>query len=751
MKAKKILTAVICLCITAQMSGYIQPVFNAKANSNVVVEKPVEIQYYDIFQYKNLGNYIEIVATSSMAKGVIEVPSEIDGLPVKTAGEHAFAGNQNITSIRLPDTLTSIGKGAFWGDTALTSVTIPEGVTQIKDETFLNCMSLLYVSLPDTLKSIGVRAFYNCNSITSIKIPNSVNEIDSQAFDSCRQLNSVNIPNGVTTLEEGTFSNCDFLYALNLPESVEKICKNSLPSPLFTVAITINNPDCEIEPLAVFGNPSNCTIISSENSKVQEQAETYGYNFSAKKGIIDPGTLIEGDANNDGLFSVADIVTFQNYLVNNGKLSNWQAVDYNNDLVLDAFDLCLMRKAIIPTLSTPVIDDPIIQSSPVNLTADIKSAEVEGKNADETFINGQTDFALELFKNTVSDNKNVLVSPYSIVQALAMTGNGADGVTKEEMENVIGGGIDFDELNKYLYTQRTSQPNSENCKLLTANSIWSREGAINPYPEFLQNVVDYYGAEVFKAPFDDSTVNDINNWVDTNTDHMIPGVISGEIPPDVLMYLINAVTFDAKWSSPYYENDVWEHDFTNYNGTVQQAEMMFSEGYSYLEDENATGFYKDYEGGRYAFAALLPNEDITVTEYVNSLTSESLHNILANPQKDYIRTGLPKFSYDYSTETKELVNILSDMGMQSAFVTENANFSKLSSSTLYISEIIHKTHIEVSEEGTKAAAVTVVEEATDAFHPEPEKEIIFDRPFVYCIVDTETYLPVFMGTLMNIE
>ncbi len=736
MKAKKIITAVTCLCMTAQMFGYVQPVFNANADNTVVVEQPVKTEIYDIFQYKNLGNYIEIVATSTTAKGKVTVPSEIDGLPVKTAAEHAFAGNQNVTEFVLPDTLTTLGKGAFQGDTALTSVTIPEGVTQIKDETFLNCMSLSNVFLPDTLKSIGVRAFYNCNNIISVKIPESVTKIGSQAFDSCRQLRDVNIPNGVTVLEQGVFSNCDSLYSIELPESVEKICQSALPNGV--TQVTIWNPDCEIEVFAILGDQSKVTIIAPANSKVQEQAETYGFKFA----VLLPPTPVMGDANDDGYLGISDAVTLQNYIMGKGEIKNLSLVDFTDDGIIDSFDLCLMKKALVEDI---VVLPPEPQGI-VNLTADIKSAEVEGKDADETFVNGQTDFALELLKNTVSENENVLVSPYSVVQALAMTGNGADGITKEEFENVIGGGIDFDELNKYLYTQRTGQPNDERCKLLTANSVWTRndESRISPYPEFLQKVVDYYNAELFKAPFDEKTVSEVNNWVDTNTDHMIPKIVN-EIDPETVMMLINAVTFDAKWQNMYYKEDVFEHDFTNYNGTVQQAEMMFSDEYSYLEDENATGFYKYYQGGRYAFAALLPNEDISVTDYVNSLTPESLHNVLSNPQEDYIKAGLPKFSYDYG---RELSGILADMGMPSAF--DNADFSKLAPQFIFISKVIHKTHIDVFEEGTRAAAVTVVE-APDGCPAPPEKEIILDRPFVYCIVDTETYLPVFMGTLMNLE
>lgn len=739
MKAKKIVTTAMCLCMIAQTTGYM-PVFQTNAtNDSVVVEQPVKVQIYDIFQYKNLGNYIEIVATATNATGVVKVPSEIDGLPVKTAGEHAFAGNQNVTEFKLPDTLTSIGKGAFQGDTALTSVIIPEGVKQIKDETFLNCMSLANVFLPDTVTSIGVRAFYNCNQMISFKMPANVKSIGAQAFDSCRQLRDITIPDGVTVLEMGVFSSCDSLYSLDVPASVEKICQNAVSSA--TTQVTIHNPNCEIELFAI--SSKNTTIKALANSKVQESAVKYGINFEAFT-----NTIADEDINADGKFSVADVVALNNWLMGKGTLSDGMG-DINQDGYVDVFDLCLMKKALVESLDF----NPPAPASVVNLTADVKSAEVEGKDADETFVNGQTKFALELFQNTVKEDQNVLVSPYSVVQALAMTGNGADSSTRTEMENVIGGGINFDELNKYLYTQRTSQPNDEKCKLVTANSVWSRndEDRITVNSDFLQKVVDYYNAEVFKAPFDDSTVKDINNWCDTNTDHMIPKIIDN-IRGDVVMYLINAVTFDAKWQTPYTDYGFPNtRKFTAYDGSTQTADMMYSDEYYYLEDENAIGFMKYYEGGRYAFATLLPNEDISVVEYVQGLTPESLHNILANPQEEEVDTGMPKFSYDYDTE---LSNVLSAMGMPTAF-TANADFSKLAQTAtgqLFISRVLHKTFIEVNTEGTRAAAVSAVE-ATDTGCPMPveKKEVILDRPFVYCIVDTENSLPVFMGTLMSVE
>ncbi|MBR7084788.1 MAG: proteinase inhibitor I4 serpin, partial [Oscillospiraceae bacterium] len=185
-------------------------------------------------------------------------------------------------------------------------------------------------------------------------------------------------------------------------------------------------------------------------------------------------------------------------------------------------------------------------------------------------------------------------------------------------------------------------------------------------------------------------------------------------------------------------------------GTVQKVQMMYSNNeYYYLEDAHATGFYKYYRGGDYAFAALLPEEGLSVDDYISGLTAESLQETLSNPVSIETHTVLPKFSYDYEITLNEA---LKEMGMPEAF-TGAANFSKMTvSDDLYIGRVFHKTHIDVDEEGTKAAAVTVVEMNDGCAMKEPEyKTVTLDRPFVYMIVDRKTNLPVFMGAIKTLE
>ena len=383
-------------------------------------------------------------------------------------------------------------------------------------------------------------------------------------------------------------------------------------------------------------------------------------------------------------------------------------------------------------------------------TAEIEPQQVSGKDPDETFINAQTGFALNLLRETAKTGKNILISPESVMYALAMTANGAANQTLSEMEQALGG-IPVHTLNEYLYSQRTGIPENENCKFKMANSIWVRDDAerIKLDPAFLQKNADYYAADAFLAAFDESTRRDINNWCSNKTNNMIPEMLTDPISPDTVMYLINAVCFEAKWEKVY-EKEPAPQNFHAANGTAQTAKMMYSEEQTYLSDEHATGFMKNYQGGKYAFAAILPEEGMTPEQYLADLQPEALHSMLANAEHTAVQAGLPQFSYDYNTE---LSGMLSSMGMTSAF-DETADFSGMTGSEnqLFISRVLHKTHIDVDTEGTKAAAVTAVEANDEcaAEMPDDLKYVILDRPFVYLIVDTETMLPVFSGVLNEI-
>lgn len=364
-----------------------------------------------------------------------------------------------------------------------------------------------------------------------------------------------------------------------------------------------------------------------------------------------------------------------------------------------------------------------------------------------------TDFAVRLFQKCAGSQAegNVLVSPLSVINALAMTANGARGETLAQMEEMFG--ADLTSLCDYLQAYNKNLPSAEKYKLHVANSIWVKDDeGFTVQPDFLQANANRFNADVYTAPFDGSTLKDINKWVSRNTDKMIPEILD-EIPEDAVMYLINALAFDAEWHSIYKDYQVRDGFFTREDGTRQETELMYSIEYTYLRDTRAQGFLKYYNDAKYAFAALLPDEGISLEDYVASLTGEGLYELLSNPERPDVRTAIPKFEAEYSVL---LNDILENLGMKDAFDSGIADFSGLGTSlngNLYISRVIHKTYIAVDEKGTKAGAATVVEVNTESAIMEPAevKTVYLDRPFVYMIIDCEEKLPVFIGTVTDLK
>ncbi len=361
-----------------------------------------------------------------------------------------------------------------------------------------------------------------------------------------------------------------------------------------------------------------------------------------------------------------------------------------------------------------------------------------------------SEFGVRLMQQTLKSaeqDENVLISPLSVLLALYMTANGAEGQTKEQMMQVLG-----EDLNGYLKAYYEALPQGVNYKLNIANGIWFKDvESLQVQEEFLQKNADYFNAALYKAPFNDTTCREINNWVKENTDGMIDGILN-EIDPDAVMYLINAMSFDAKWSKPYNANAVHEgRTFTKEDGMEQKTTLMYSEENTYLEDEKATGLIKYYNNNKYAFVALLPKEGVTLADYMEWLTAEKLQNTLANARRVTVNAAIPKFETEYEIL---LNDVLAQMGMQDAFSSSDADFSAMAVSNLgnlFISRVLHKTFISVDELGTKAGAVTAVEVYPESAGPTEIYNVHLDRPFVYMLIDCETNQPFFIGTLMDVE
>ena len=357
------------------------------------------------------------------------------------------------------------------------------------------------------------------------------------------------------------------------------------------------------------------------------------------------------------------------------------------------------------------------------------------------------DFALGLLRES-ADEKNTLVSPLSVLSALAMAESGASGETLAQMEQATGMGAD--ELTDMLQAYGALAGDGP---LRTANSVWLRDSdGLSVEDDFLVTCGGRLGAQVFSAPFDDSTVADVNAWVREKTDEMIPQMLS-QISDSAQVLLVNALAFDGGWEDPFDSALVSPDTFTCEDGTEQDVTMMHSAEDSYLESELATGFVKPYEGYDYAFVGLLPAEGVSVEELLASLDGDALEELLTPVAGAAAEIGLPEFTSSYEAE---LTDALRSLGMTDAFDATRADFSRMGTSEqgpLYVGSVLHKTFVDVNEEGTRAAAATTVtmDGAAAPGGPVEYHEVILDRPFVYLIVDLRCDLPVFIGTYMGTE
>ncbi len=380
------------------------------------------------------------------------------------------------------------------------------------------------------------------------------------------------------------------------------------------------------------------------------------------------------------------------------------------------------------------------------LVFDLDKEEKNNDSKKEIISNFGVNVLAEIL-NTNSD-KNILISPTSIINALAMTLNGADGTTKAQMEDVFM--IKSEELNEYLFKYNNSLESSDNYKFNLANSIWINKNiGFKVNESFLSENKKYFSSEPFVEEFNDITKDKINNWVYRNTEKKIDFVLD-EIKANAVMYLINALSFDAQWDEIYSKNDIIEGVFINSLNKKEKVQYLFSEERKYLEDENAVGFIKDYKDGKYSFVALLPNKDIGIKKYLKELQNNNIPKFLNSSEDILTKTYIPKFNSDFNIK---LNDILISLGISDAFASDRANFNKMGESpeNIYIGNVIHKTTIKVDERGTEAGAATVVEMAIKGLPPTDFKVVKLNRPFIYMIVDNDKKTPMFIGIANSIN
>lgn len=373
-----------------------------------------------------------------------------------------------------------------------------------------------------------------------------------------------------------------------------------------------------------------------------------------------------------------------------------------------------------------------------------------------------TSFAADLFRKNVVPGKNSMLSPLSAYLCLSMCANGAGGITKSEMEKVLG--LDVDKLNLYcanLYSRINENKQLEEY-LSTSNAIWYNDAyGIMPKKNFLDVNALYYGADLYKANFKNVNVAaDVNLWVSEKTDGMIKKMLD-EVNDESMMLLVNTLLFESRWAQVggYNRTNV---DFTDSDGRTKSVSGFYSTGYSYFKSENFHAFKTNYEANGIAFYGILPTDDgkyggkdVDFDSVITGFDANEMYGILNGRQKGLymVHAMTPCFKFDYEVQLNEYFE---KNGMPSAFDMWGADFSNMYETTdafnVYIASILQKTAIELDENGTKAAAATVIDLPATSADPSQFTQIqmYLDRPFIFMIVDEVSGVPLFVGSVANV-
>lgn len=380
---------------------------------------------------------------------------------------------------------------------------------------------------------------------------------------------------------------------------------------------------------------------------------------------------------------------------------------------------------------------PLPDADPIVL----KTQYVEKVKQDNTF-------AFDLLKTTLEyeSEPNVFISPLSVSMALSMTLNGAKEETFNEMRDALRiNGYSLEEINDYNKTMREALLKIDSSTQINiANSIWSKLG-FSFEPLFLQSNKDYYAAEVSEKDFSDpNTLKIINQWCSDQTNGKIPEILD-QIPSDAIMYLINAVYFKGIWTSQFEKSQTKDLPFYAENGKQESVPTMRQVNtFNYTTDDNGAYIELPYGNKAFSMVVMLPHEGKTTQDIVDNINWNKLDFI-----PSYVNLELPRFKAAYKYELQK--QILPEMGMQQAFTPE-ADFSGISKgSGIRISRVIHKTYVDVNEEGTEAAAVTAVEvELTAVPNPSPI-DFIVNKPFVFVIRENSTGVILFAGKIGSVK
>jgi len=386
-------------------------------------------------------------------------------------------------------------------------------------------------------------------------------------------------------------------------------------------------------------------------------------------------------------------------------------------------------------------NDDVLPSEPViiDLTQD-QVALIESGNA----------FAFDVFKKVLAGSgtyENIMISPLSISYALSMTLNGATGETRDAMMEALRiNGITTDALNNsYMELTKALLSVDKRVLMSIANSVWTENDFIVKQA-FIDILTNFYDAE--SKPFDinDATAPDkINAWIEANTNGLIKEMIN-ELEDNTVMLLINAIYFKGKWGSEFDASKTVQEPFYKTGSSQVEVPMMKQKNDFMVYEGN--GFVVaefPYGQGNFVMNVILPDDQSGLASIASQVDNESFAGWIGQLAERETDVSFPRFKYGYQKTLKE---VLTDMGMGIAF-TENADFSNISDQfDLLINDVTHQTFIETNEEGTEAAAATVVTVGTTSMPP-PMLIFNMDHPFIYIIRETTTNSIIFMGRVAD--
>lgn len=381
----------------------------------------------------------------------------------------------------------------------------------------------------------------------------------------------------------------------------------------------------------------------------------------------------------------------------------------------------------------------------INLTAENNTTSCIDYNIPE--YTALQEFSYALFGENMNA-ENPVLSPVSAYLALTMAGMGAGGNTEAEFHKVLG--EDMVVLADDM--MNTLPAEAQDMTLSIANSAWiNRQFAVNE--DWIGRVKSFLDAEAFQTELSSNeAMNGINGWIAEKTNGLIPQMLEEPLGADTCLALFNTVYFKAKWRTPFEAYDTHMESFRLADGSIVEAEMMnqYEKELEYIANDFSEGIVLPYTDSNLSLVALKPTGEDNVRELCGRLTVEVMHGLLKNRETKTVNLKIPKFEIDFDRMLNEG---LQRMGLVNAFEPGKANFDRIGQNDLdmYISIVRQKAKIIVDEDGTEAAAATEVSIKEMALEwPEEEpKNVYFDEPFLYIIMDMNKEIPLFIGIIDN--